>query len=170
MKRIFALGFVVGLVVQASLGAKGLTTKITIADQGLGTQIDITDPILLKRFNVWDGRGTFATVDGRETEGTQGFIIDWLAGAIGSKPQGLHRYEVRFYVRHHNTTADELAYVVFYERDPSSREGFVYLPGKSDEPYQLNVRAIHRGPGFEGNWFRASPAWQDAVERVMKAR
>lgn len=58
-------------------------------------------------------------------------------------------------------SGEELAYVVFYENDPSTRQGDVYLPGRSDEHFSLNVRSIHRG--VEGHWLRANQAWQTAM-------
>jgi hypothetical protein len=45
-----------------------------------------------------------------------------------------------------------------------------YLPGKSDEYYSLNTQAMSRGHGFEGRWFRATTAWQNAVEKLIPAR
>src|SRR5215469_2642683 len=56
----------------------------------------------------------------------------------------LQHYEVSFYT---GCTMDEfgcrssvpsLAYVVFYDYDPSELQGFVYLPGKDDEISKLN--------------------------------
>lgn len=166
MKTTFVFSLIVPLVLATSLSAKGVTTKITIRDTSLGTSIDITDRSVLEDFNVWAGRGTFIN----EVEGTQGFIIDWLAGIVVQRPSGLRRYEVMFYVHYPNSSDEQLAYVVFYESDPSSGQGFVYLPGKSDERYRLNARAIFRGHGLEGNWFRATTAWQNAVGRLISAR
>jgi hypothetical protein len=49
--------------------------------------------------------------------------------------------------------------------DPATGQGYVYLPGKADEPYRLNTKAIYRGR--EGNWFRATAAWQTAFRNVV---
>jgi len=147
-----------------------MTTKITITDASLASSIDITDSSVLEQFNVWAGRGTFVTIRGQERiEGTQGFIIDWLAGAVGPPPIGLRRYEVKFFVRYPNSATEVLAYIVSYAHDPSGR-GFVYLPGRSDEPYWLNLKAIRRGNNLEGHWFLASPIWRDVVGRMIVAR
>ncbi len=170
MKPASVLGPILALLLPAPLEAKGVTARITVTDVRLGTSIHITEPSVLERFNVWAGRGTFVTIAGRETEGTVGFIIDWLAGVVRPPPVGLPRYEVRFFVRHSNSVTEQLVYIVFYARDPSSGRGFVYLPGESDDPYRLNVKAIHRGRNLEGNWFRASRSWQDAVGRLLPAR
>ena len=169
MKRILALAFVAALMMPTSLAAKGPTTRITVIDLSGGASIDITDPLVVSRFNVWDGPGTFSTANGRETESMDGFIVNWRSGALNFRPTGLRRYEVKFYVRHHDQPPEQLAYTVYYERDPSSRVGFVYLPGKSDEQYRLNVFSIHHGQGFEGNWFHASRSWLDVVEPLLLA-
>jgi hypothetical protein len=168
MNRILPCAFVAALMLPISLAAKGPTTRITIIDLSRGASIDITDPSIVSRFNVWDGPGTFSTTNGRETQGISGFIVDWRAGALNVRPTVLRRYEVKFYVRHHNQPLEQLAYTVYYERDPATREGFVFLPGQTDERYRLNVFSIYRGQGFEGNWFRASRSWVDAVEPLLR--
>ena len=140
--------------------AKGLTTKITIASADRQHRIEIRDEGILEKFQVWAGPGTFVN----DVEGNGGFIIDWASGAVGGPPRGLRKYEVSFYVRYANRSFDEqtdqLAYVVWYETDPVTGQGYVYLPGKTDEHYRLNMKAIDRGR--EGNWFRATVAWQEA--------
>jgi hypothetical protein len=151
-------------MVAASVSAKGVTSRITVRDASLRTSIDITAPSVLDGFNVWTGPGTF--VNG--VEGTEGFIIDWPSGPV-ARPAGLRRYEVLFYVGATDSLGAQPAYVVLYENDPSSGLGFVYLPGKSDEHYSLNTRAISRGHGFEGRWFRATTAWQKAVAKLIPA-
>lgn len=164
-----SLAAALGLLVLTSLTpvvfAKGNTSKITIKSADLQNPIEITDPDILKNFNVWAGAGTFMG----GAEANDGFIVDWAAGPVRDRPSGLRDYEVSFYVRNVKRPlgeqADELAYVVTYETDPGIGQGFVYLPGKGDERYRLNARAIYRGR--EGNWFRASAAWQDAVRRFM---
>lgn len=152
-------------VVATAVSAKGLTTRITLRDNSLDTSIDITDPSVLEAFNVWAGPGTYSN----DVEGTHGFIIDWAAGIARDRPNGLSRYEVKFYVRYADRSMEELAYVVLYERDPASRRGFVYLPGRSDEHYGRNVKAIFRH-NLEGNWFHAAEAWDNAVNRLAATR
>ena len=145
--------------------AKGSTTKITITGGGLERAVEISDPEVLKDFNVWSGPGTFAN----DVEGTEGFIVDWASGPATDRANGLRTFELSFYVRYanrpFNEQPDQLAYVVSYAVDPTTGQGYVYLPGKSDEPYRLNVTAIYRG--HEGNWFRANAAWQAAFKNVV---
>ena len=57
-----------------------------------------------------------------------------------------------------------LVYVVSYSLDTSTGRGYVYLPGKKDERYRLNVSTIFRG--VEGSWFRASVEW-DSIAREL---
>jgi hypothetical protein len=176
MKPLVATVVLAGLLV-VPLGAKGPTTRIVIRDIALGTASDITDATVLSQFQVWAGRGTYSGAAGVENEGTQGFIVDWPAGIVEQRPAQLRRYELRFYVGPkrglpasvaNNAPAEELAYVVLYEHDPATGRGYVYLPGRSDEHFRLNVRSIHRR--LEGHWLRASSAWQSAFMSLPAAR
>lgn len=165
---------VFAVLLVASPDAKGPTTRIVIKDLALGTVSEITNRSVLDQFHVWAGRGTYSGPPGQDTEGTQGFIIDWLAGVVDQRPAGLRRYEVRFYAAPHrqaaglagSATLEELAYVVLYENDPSTGQGYVYLPGSGDEHFRLNVASIHR-QGLNGKWLRASSAWQKAIAHVF---
>jgi hypothetical protein len=167
MKRAISATFFLLVIASATalLFAKGPTTKITITGGGLHGPVEITDRDVLKNFNVWSGPGTFAN----GVEGTEGFIVDWTAGPVTDRPNGLRTFEVSFYVRYANRPfteqPDQLAYIVSYAFDPATGRGYVYLPGKSDGPYRLNTKAIYRGR--EGNWFRANAAWQAAFRTVV---
>jgi len=167
MKRMSSAAFCLLVVfsVTAVVCAKGTTTKITITGGGLQSPVEIKDPQVLKDFNVWSGSGTFAN----DVEGTEGFIIDWTSGAVRDRPNGLRTFELSFYVRYANrpfsAQTDHLAYIVSYAVDPATGQGYVYWPGKSDEPYRLNTTAVYRGR--EGNWFRANAAWQAAFRNIV---
>jgi hypothetical protein len=164
MKPVLAM-LVVMVAATVFVSAKGRTTRIEVTGAELRTPVEITDPEILEDFNVWSGPGTF--ING--LEGTEGFIIDWPSGAVRGQPQRVSRYDVLFYVKYENRTAreqeDQLAYKVVYAIDSSSGEGYVYLPGKGDEPYLRNINAIYRG--HEGRWFHATAAWQRAVDRLI---
>ena len=168
--RRFALTCLLVSLLLAPLAAKGLTTRIVIRDLAANSVSEITDRSVLAQFHVWAGRGTYSG----GTEGTEGFIIDWPAGIVERRPPQLSRYELRFYVERRRSAAplqqpgEELAYVVLYENDPSTGQGYVYLPGRSDEHFSLNVGSIHRR--LEGNWLRASNAWQTAFTKLAAAR
>jgi len=147
------------------LSAKGLTTRITVKGPDLSAPVEITDPKILGAFNVWAGAG----VRVNNIPQRDGFIIDWASGVVAERPNGLRRYEVSFYVKYANRPLEgqqeQLAYVVLYEPDAGGERGYVYLPGRADEWYGLNTRAIHRG--LEGKWFRATNAWQRAVSPLL---
>ena len=167
MRRPISTAFCLLVISSATalVFAKGATTKITITGAGLQSPVEISDPEVLKNFTVWSGPGTRAN----GVEGTEGFIVDWASGAVTERPNGLHKFELSFYVRYANRPfgeqTDQLAYIVSYAVDPATGEGYVYLPGKADEPYRLNTKAIYRGR--EGNWFRANAAWQAAFRNVV---
>lgn len=156
MTRMFVVLLTLLLVtVPLELFAKADTCKITINGADLKGPIEITDPNILANFNVWAGVGTSSTSSGVTTQGDRGFIIDWPRGAVTERPKGLTRYQVSF---HAKLPDERLVYVVIYEYDPANDQGYVYLPGKTDEWYQLNVGTIFRG--VEGNWFFARDAWE----------
>lgn len=153
---------VFAVLLVASLDAKGSTVRIEIRDLVSGAVSQMTDRAVLNQFQVWSGPGTYSG----SSEGTDGFIIDWRNGPITERPAQLRRYELRFYAgpRDGKTPPDppeKLAYVVLYENDPSTGQGYVYLPGNGDEYFRLNVASIHR-QGLNGKWLRASSAWQKA--------
>jgi len=130
--------------------------KITIKGADLKTPLEITDPKTLANFNVWTGPGTsWSGTSPRNWVDT--FIIDWSQGGR-QRPKGLQRYEVAFYAKLPN---ERLIYVVFYEYDPATQHGYVYLPGRTDEWYRLNVSTIIHG--VEGRWFRASSDWDSVA-------
>jgi hypothetical protein len=169
MKALLATSAVVLLLI-APLAAVGPTIRIEIRDIASGAVSQLTDPNVLNQFNVWSGPGTYSG----STEGTEGFIIDWRSGPITEWPVQLHRYELRFYngPREGKMPPDppeRLAYVVIYEHDAATGRGYVYLPGKTDENFGLNVRSIVRH-GLEGHWFNANDAWQTAFSQAAARR
>jgi hypothetical protein len=157
MNRRVAVGFVfLLLVIPARVFAKGDISKITIQGPDLNTPIAITDPKTLPHFTVWNGPG----ISGPGLNKAHRFIIDW-AQPIAERPQELERYQVSFYAE---WPTERLIYVVFYEYNPATERGYIYLPGRTDEWYRLNVSTIFRG--VEGRWFRASSEW-DSFARPL---
>jgi hypothetical protein len=139
------------LAFPAQMFAKGETLSIIIKSADLKAPIEITDPHTLAMFNVWTGPGTSWT--GISPKDAERFIVDW-SQAVTERPRGLQRYEVFFYTKLPN---EHVVYVVFYEYDPATQRGYVYLPGRTDDWYGLNVGTIFRG--VEGQWFRAWSGW-----------
>jgi hypothetical protein len=144
--------------------AKEDIVRITIKGADLKTPIEITDPKVLVDFHPWTGPGTSSSIPGFNPN-TPGFIIDWSQGPIAEPPKGLQHYEVSFYAKLPN---ERLIYVVFWEYDPRSRQGYVYLPGKADEWYWLNVSTIFHG--VEGRWFRAWNKWDNMASPLIAAK
>jgi len=145
--------------VSTSASAKGVTTQITLTDLSTGTSVDMTNPRVLRDFNVWAGPGTWSG----NTEGTDGFIVDWRSGIAPEPLSGLRTYEVAFYTAALSAPLPrEPEYVVLFVFDRLSSRGYVYLPAKGDKWYETNVRAIYRRN--EGHWFFASEAWQRAIQ------
>jgi hypothetical protein len=158
----------------AALTAKGETTKITISGGNLAVPVEMHDASVVKAFQIWSGPGTRQCFNGRENcvEGGGTFIVDWSSGEVTQRPSGLAHYEVAFYVTDSRfggpPPPERLAYIVDYEYDPAAARGYVYLPGKGDEHWQLNVASIYRGR--EGHWYRATQAWLDAVTPLLARR
>jgi hypothetical protein len=168
MKRLLVVTLNISVLLAGSslLLAKGKTVKIVIEGADLPKPIDIADPKVLPNFNVWAGPGTSSTSPSFNANAPS-FIIDWSQGPVTQVPQVLQKYRVSFYVNYQND--ERIAYVVFYAYDPATRDGYVYLPGKSDQNYRLNVGTIFRG--VEGNWFHAWSAWENiARPLITKAR
>jgi hypothetical protein len=143
------------LSVPTPLVAKGKTVKITISGADLKTPIEISDRKILANFQVWTGPGTSAA-------DRQSLIIDWSQGPVRKPPESLRRYQVSF----HTGPNEQIVYVVYYAFSPGAEEGYVYLPGDSDEWAGLNVRTIFRG--VEGKWFRAWSTWERVARPLIE--
>ena len=144
------------LSVPAPLVAKAKIVKITIKGADLKTPIEISDPKTVENFQVWTGPGT-------STADRPSLIIDWSQGPVSKPPEPLRRYQVSFYTAGPN---DRIVYVVYYAFSPGAEQGYVYLPGESDEWAGLNVRSIWRG--VEGKWFRAWSAWERVARPLIE--
>jgi hypothetical protein len=151
----------IGLIAAALLHAKGVTVKIAIEGASLAKPVEITGEAV-GAFHIWSGPGVF--VNGVEQK--EGFIIDWSKGILTQRPTGLREVEVRFYASHAHDGKPSLAYVVTYAFDPATGQGFVYLPGRNDEAFKVNTAMFH-GPAYEGNWFRATAAWERFAQPLL---
>ena len=148
------------LALPALLLAKGRTVKVVATGGELAAPLEITDTGV-EKFGVWGGPGT--AVNG--VPQTEGFIVDWNHGPVSERPEGRHVYELSFYsVR--DAEAARLVYVVLYDIDPATGQGFVYLGGHALETHELNTRSIYRR-GLEGKRFRASKAWDDFARPLL---
>ena len=137
--------------------AKSETTKITITGGDLKAPVILTDLQVLAPFKVWAGPGT-SFVE------AQSFIVNWPMHLTDEPPSGLKRYQVSFFAM---LPREQLIYFVFYEYDPSTGVGYVYLPGRADKWYDLNVSTIFRG--VEGTWHHASKPWDKTAARLLSS-
>jgi hypothetical protein len=138
---LIAMALVIAL--SESVAAKGRTVRLTISGPGSGN-IETTEPKALA--NVWVG--------------------SFIAGLAAEPDKTLPRYVVTFYVQPPRENIRAM-YVVYYVQDPRSREGFVYLPGRGEDGYSLNVRTILRD-GQDGRWHNASAEWNDAIVAALR--
>jgi hypothetical protein len=170
MRLAFSIlcGLVALSVASPSLFAKGNMVRIEIRGQALSRPVAIIDP-KIQAFHVWSGPG----VNNVAVENAEGFIANWKNGTVPAPPARMPRYELSWYAACHQgavncrSTQPSIVYVVRYARDPSSGHGFVYLPGRGEPSYDLNVRSIYRGPRVEGHWFRTTESWERFVDPLL---
>jgi hypothetical protein len=146
---VFPLAFLLTFLgMPESVSAKGRTVKIVISCGGLTSAIEATDPRILDISNIWTGN-----------------FLDPSRGTLNEPPRGLQRYEVSLYIK----TADSDAkkrYVLYYYPNAAGHTGYIYLPGKGETWYGLNVTAIWR-EGQDGKWNYASPVWEDLIKPMI---
>jgi hypothetical protein len=162
MKNILsALALVALVLVSAPASSKTQTIRIEIGGAFLGRPLEITDSAILKSFSIWSGPGV--------REELIGAFIDWPRRSISTRPlgPGLQRYQVTFHQRGPEHMHEwHRRYVVMYEYNPSTKGGYIYLPGQDDgQDYKRNVFSISHG--VEGNWFHSSAAWERLVRPLI---
>lgn len=134
-----------------------------IRGPGLSAPIELKEAAIVERFRVGTGPG--ASRGPRPVEEREpGLIADWPRGSA-RPPRELRVYEVSFVT----TRTRPSTYVVLYAVDPATNNGYVYIPGENDAPYQDNVYLIYRA--VEGQWFHAWGAWEAVANPLIaKAR
>jgi hypothetical protein len=128
----------------AAISAKGATVRLTVAGPGLSSPVEVTSPDAIAA-NVWAG--------------------DFIGHPTTEPDKAFPRYDVSFYVEPPRKPV-RMMYVVYYVRNPHTGQGFVYLPGRGDEWYRLNVSTILRD-GQDGKWHEAVSAWSKAIATVL---
>ena len=151
------------LLVTLSIFAKGEMIRITIRGGHLSVPIEITAPDALARFHMGHGPGNFEVLNGNRIPRykPQSFIVDWSRGTV-KPPQGLRVYQILFVMKF---TDYDRTYIVRYAIDPSTNQGYVYIPGEADAEYADNTRFILRG--VEGNWFHAWSKWEELAHPLL---
>jgi hypothetical protein len=141
--RLTTAAVVLCVLTGITLAAKGPTVKLTIAPANGAPPIHVTAGDAL--VHVWSD--------------------DFLGPIVPEPGAALERYEMAFHVLPNRSRNVEVMYVVTYARNTATGESFVYLPGRGEEHYSLNVRTILRG--HEGRWHRAVSRWADAVNKSL---
>jgi hypothetical protein len=145
----------------STVSAKSEMVKMTIMGRELPKPVEITDKSILAALNIWSGN--FKIESGVGSPIVSDGSILWSQGAVPEPPKGLPQYEVSFYGRF---PEERLMYVLRYLYDPSEKKGYVYLPGKGEDWYDVNIHSIYRG--VEGHWFRASDGFCSTVEPLIR--
>jgi hypothetical protein len=144
--RTFAI---VAIVALASIGlhAKGSTVKLTITGPGLRAPIEIVEPSILEASNVFAGS----------------FVGETLTVTPAVKRR---IYTVTFDLQPPQNKPVRTAYAVSVARDAKSGVLLLYLPGRGEAGYALNVGTILRD-GQDGHWHRPSHAWASALAKYL---
>jgi len=126
------------------LDAKGPTVKLTVTGPALSQPLDITDSRVLMSSQVFAGA--------------------FLSGGSSAPDASLPRYRVSFHVELPKwmNAGVQVKYVVLYVKDSRTGRGFVYLPGRGEDGYWLNVGTIMRD-GQDGRWHSAGSEWASAL-------
>jgi hypothetical protein len=162
LKQIAIGSLAMGLVSAGLLWAKAPVGAVTISGGGLPKLIEITESDAIKSFNIWSGPGNFKIENGVRTPIVRDGSILWSHGIVSDPPKGPPEYEISF----NGSSPEQRLYVLLYRYDPSAHFGYVYLPGKGEEWYVVNVHTIYRG--VEGHWFRTSRAFDELVQPLIE--
>lgn len=138
----------------STVHAKGLPDKAIIRGGSLAQPIEITDRETLMLFSPWFDK-----------------FIDWEKGVVAAPATQEQVFEVSIFMksRPDNPAQDHrdmrLIYTLKY-CPRTSGPGYIYLPGKDDEHYAVNVSTILRD-GHDGKWHQAATAWETVVKRLI---
>src|SRR5258705_391588 len=105
---------------QTPLPGYKMTVKLVVNGPGLRDDVELTDRAAIAA-NVFGGN--FMTEHADEPD--KAWPRYRIAFHINSRERGVH-----------------LAYAVIYVRDPKTGQGFVYLPGRGEPDYRLNISTI----------------------------
>ena len=154
IRILFALALAVQLPAgRTPLPGPKMTVKLVVNGPGLRDNVEITDPPAIAA-NIYGGN--FMTTATTEPDKT------WP------------RYRIVFYLNKGGRGV-VAAYAVVYVRNPKTGEGFVYLPGRGDADYRLNISSIIRDgsaspglqPARDGQWQCAETSWSAAVNAQL---
>ena len=142
--------FTLALIAAYSIGleAKGTTVKLTLVGPGLAALVEIVEPAILDRSNVWEGS-----------------FLGELADAPGVTQAP---YTLNFDVQPPEwmRQAPRTMYTVRLARNAKSGGLLLYLPGRGESGYQLNVSTMLRDT-HDGHWHRPPAAWASAIAKYV---
>jgi hypothetical protein len=127
----------------ATVIAKGNTVRLTVAGPSLLSAVEVVSPDALTA-NVFTG--------------------NFIGNRTDEPDRTFPRYTVSFYIETLRNPV-RMMYVVGYVRNPQTGQEFVYLPGRGEEWYRLNVSTILRRQ--EGEWHHADGAWSNAIAAAL---
>ena len=132
-----------------ALEAKGPTVKLTLTGPALAASIEIVEPALLDGSNVYAGSFLGETQQ---------------AAPSVEKPI----YTVSFHVQSPEWMRRPVKamYAVSVARDARTGALWLYLPGRGEAGYALNVGTILRD-GQDGHWHRPPQAWASALAKYL---
>jgi|SRR5689334_11142532 hypothetical protein len=148
MRRVLLVALAV-TALSIGLEAKGTTVKLTLTGPDLAAPIEIVEPAILEQSNVWEG--------------------SFIGVALDTAPRvSASIYTVRFDVQPPEwmRQAPRAMYTVQLARDARSGELLLYLPGRGDAGYALNMTTMLRDTD-DGRWHRPSSTWASSVERYL---
>lgn len=136
------------------LTARGnaVTVRLDITGAGLARPVAVTNPDILDLSNVYAGTFLGPVTNGIEPAWPR-YTVTFVVEARTPFPM-LER------------TGVQRSYVVHYARNPHTDEGFVYLPGRGEEGYRLNIGIIIRDDN-DGRWHFASPTWAELLNGYL---
>jgi hypothetical protein len=153
ISRYLSLFFLLVIVLLAvPVLAKVPVGKITIESHNLPGPLEVTDPDIVDRFNPWAAQ----------------FI--GMVGPFRRPPDvGLQTpYQVYFYLENGHGQL-ELSYLLYYYPQPAGTRGYIYMPGKGEPYYPVNVRTILREES-DGRWHQSTPVWEEAFDQILSER
>ena len=153
MKTLVAKGFAAGLcllVLVPIASAKAPLSRLIISGGNLSQPIEANNSQLMQASNPWFGR----------------FISLGNQVRIGNPPADTTRYRITFYATFQPGQPPHPVYVVYYTFDPSTHQGFVYLPGPRDWEYRTNAASIMRRDQ-DGRWNVADAGWCEQINEII---
>jgi len=147
MRRFFVIAF--ALLASIGLEAKGATVKLTLNGPGLAAPVEIVEPAILHGSNVWEGSFLGETLDAPPPGATATHTLTFEV----QTPEWMRQ-------------APRTMYTVLLARDAKSGGLLLYLPGRGEPGYRVNVSSMLRDTQ-DGHWHRPSASWAAALARYL---